>query len=245
MEIEFIAHKVYYKIFDLNYTGSSARYSKYKSNDAVILAEIDKNITNIKNDYKISDLSILNQVHGINISEITNDQNNRDIEADGSITTQKNIALGILTADCVPVLLASDDGNIIGAAHCGWKSAYNNIIEKITRKMQKTSNGKIKAIIGPSIQQKSYEIGQEYYQFFISKNKEYREYFIPSPRGSGYFLFDLPSFIARKLMDENIEILYHIKDDTYEMEHKYPSYRRFCHKKQTYNQNILSTIIIK
>lgn len=243
MEIEFIKDKVYYKIFDRTYTASSGKYAKYKAENAAILAEVQKNIDVIQKEYNAQELVILKQVHGTKILD-ANTLHQHQEEADGSITTKKNIALGILTADCVPVLLASADGSVIGAAHCGWKSAKNNIISNLYNQMKSRGAKQIKALIGPSIQQKSYEVNEKYYQDFICDDVVYKKFFIES-KNKNHYMFDLPGYVRSKLEQENIEIAVTIDDDTYELEDKYPSFRRCTHRNEKYNQNILSTIIIR
>jgi len=246
MEIEFIKDKVYYKIFDKTNTVSSGKYSKHKAEHAAILAEIQKNIDTIKDKYSAHELVILKQVHGTKIIDAgdIDHKAHQEQEADGSITTKKNVALGILTADCVPVLLASSDGSVIGAAHCGWKSAKNNIIKELHNKMQQRGAKDIKALIGPAIQQKSYEVDEAYYQNFINDGTEYKKFFIPS-NNQNHYMFDLPAYVRAKIEQENIEIKVIINDDTYELEDKYPSFRRCTHRNEKYSQNILSTIIIR
>lgn len=244
MEIEFIKDKVYYKIFDRTYTASSGKYGKHRAKNAAILAEIQKNIDTIQKEHNAKELVILKQVHGTKILDADNINYQSQEEADGSITTKKNVALGILTADCVPVLLASADGSVIGAAHCGWKSAKNNIIMQLHDKMKQRSTEQIKALVGPSIQQKSYEVDAKYYQDFINDNEEYKKFFIKS-KNQNHYMFDLPGYVRSKLEQENIEIAVTIDDDTYELENKYPSFRRCTHRNEKYNQNILSTIIIR
>jgi polyphenol oxidase len=244
MEIEFIKDKVYYKIFDRTYTASSGKYSKHKSNDAVILAEVQKNIDNIQAEHKADGLVILKQVHGNKVI-LADDKNcENQEEADGSVTTNHNIALGILTADCVPVLLASSDGSVIGAAHCGWKSAKANILKTLHAMMLSKGAKEVKALIAPSIQQKSYEVDENYYLNFIKDDADCKQFFIKS-NNENHYMFDLPGYVKNKLDKENIEVLVNINDDTYELEDKYPSFRRCTHRNEQYNQNILSTIIIR
>lgn len=244
MEIEFIKDKVYYKIFDRTYTASSGKYGKHRAENAAILAEIQKNIDVIQKEHNAQELVILKQVHGTKILDADNASPQSQEEADGSITTKKNVALGILTADCVPVLLASSDGSVIGAAHCGWKSAKNNIISHLYNKMKMSGAKQIKALIGPSIQQKSYEVDAKYYQDFIHDDIAYKKFFIAS-KNKNHYMFDLPGYVRSKLEKENIEIAVTIDDDTYELEDKYPSFRRCTHRNEKYSQNILSTIIIR
>ena len=244
METEFIKNKVYYNIIDRTYTNSSGIYSLHKCSDAVKLAQVQKNIYNIKTDLNAEDLFIMNQVHGNDVILADNIDLKKQPQADASITTRPNVALGVLTADCVPVLFASDDGTVIGAAHCGWKSAKSNIITNVRKMMQDRGANKIKAIIGPAIAQKSYEVDAKYYHDFISEGDEIKELFQPSNR-ENYFMFDLVGFVIKKLKKENIELVHNIEEDTYSMQEKYPSYRRSCHNGEQYSQNILSTIIIR
>lgn len=244
MEIEFIKDKVYYKIFDRTYTASSGKYGKHRTDDAAILAEIQKNIDTIKDEFSAQELVILKQVHGSKILDADSINYQSQEEADGSVTTKNNIALGILTADCVPILLACSSGAIIGAAHCGWKSAKNNIITQLHNKMKQKGAKQIKALIGPSIQQKSYEVDEKYYQDFINDDVKYKKFFIES-KNKNHFMFDLPGYVRSKLEQENIEIIVNIDEDTYELEDKYPSFRRCIHRNEKYSHNILSTIIIR
>jgi len=244
MEIEFIKNKVYYKIIDRAYTNSSGIYSLHKCTDAVKLAQVQKNINSIKTELNADDLFIMNQVHGNDVVLADNIDLKTQPQADASITTRQKVALGVLTADCVPVLFASDDGAVIGAAHCGWRSAKLNIITNVRKMMQDRGANKIKAIIGPAIAQKSYEVDAKYYHDFISEGDDIKELFRPSYR-ENHFMFDLVGFVIKKLQKENIELLHNMEEDTYSMPEKYPSYRRSFHDGEQYSQNILSTIIIR
>lgn len=243
MELEFIKDKVYYKIFDRTYTASSGIYSKHKHKDAAKLAKIQQNIDNIKAEYNAKELVILKQVHGNAVICADTADCAEQLEADGSVTTHKNIALSVLTADCVPVLFASEDGQVIGAAHCGWKSAKDNLVKEVITMMKDKGATNIKALIGPSIQQKSYEVNAEYYNDFVAK-EDCKHLFIES-NNKNHYMFDLSGYVKRKLEQENIELFLHINDDTYSMPEKYPSYRRSTHGKEAYTHNILSTIIMR
>ena len=244
MEIEFIKNKVYYKIIDKTYTNSSGIYSLHKYTDAVKLAQVQQNIDNIKAELNADNLFLMDQVHGNTVVVADNIDLKKQPEADASITAQKNIALGVLTADCIPVLFASDDGTVIGAAHCGWRSAKLNIITNVRKMMESRGVTKIKAIIGPAIAQKSYEVDGKYYHDFVSESDDIKELFRPSHR-ENHFMFDLVGFVIKKLQKENIELVHNMEEDTYSMPEKYPSYRRSFHDGEQYSQNILSTIIIR
>lgn len=205
---------------------------------------MNDNISNIRNELGVKHLQLLNQVHGDDIYYTSEDLTTNQPKADASCTDKKNIALGILTADCVPVLLASGDGMVIGAAHCGWKSAKLGIIPKLQEKMQKLGAKSIMAVIGPAIAQKSYEVDMSYYKAFIEQDNSTRDLFIPSNKES-HFMFDLVEYTKRSLQKSGVSIFYDFSEDTYSNPEKYPSYRRSCHDGSTYSQNILSTIVIK
>lgn len=244
MELEFIKNKVYYRIFDKTYTDSTHMYSLHKCDNDAKLAEIKKNISNAKNALDAKELLILKQVHGNNVIDAMFSHVDHQPEADGAVTDQKFLGLSALTADCVPVLFASSDGMVIGAAHCGWKGAKLDIIHKVSNLMKSKGAKEIKAIIGPAIRQKSYEVDSNYYDSFINENMQYQSLFLPSDKAK-HFMFDLVGFVKMKLAQEAIECIYDVAEDTYSIPEKYPSYRRSCHQGKQYSRNILSTIIIK
>lgn len=244
MEQEFIKDKVYYKIFDRTYTGYSGIYSKHKYNGAAKLAEVQENMDNIRLNRCAEELIILRQVHGADVICADSIDYTKQYEADGAVTTKKGVVLSVLTADCVPVLFASVDGAVIGAAHCGWKGARNNIIHNMQVAMKAKDVIDINAIIGPSIQQKSYEVDELFYQDFINDDLDCKNLFIPS-KTKGHYMFDLPGYVKKQLVKEGIRLINHIDDDTYSMPEKYPSCRRSYHKGEKFSQNILSTIIIR
>jgi hypothetical protein len=240
-----IDNKVYYKIFDRNHKNSTLIYTKFKFTDKTKLTEIAENRRLVIQALQAQNIFTLKQVHGTNVV-IVDDSTDymAEPEADGLITNQSDIALGILTADCVPVLFSCSTGDVIGAAHCGWKSAKSGIITEMATKMRNNGAKSIKAVIGPSIQQSSYEVDEKYYQSFIDDSK-LNEVFFTSSISVGHYMFDLPSYVRQKLIDENIEPVKHINEDTYSMQYKYPSHRRSSHNGKQYSQTILSAIIKK
>ncbi len=243
---ELIENKVYYKIFDKNYRNSTHAYNINNFDGQLKIDQVKSNIANIIRDFSANSILLLNQLHGNNVVSVDDlDLNlNKWPEADASVSSKKNVILAIRTADCVPLLFASEDGNIIGAAHCGWRSAKLGIIDKLVYKMRQKGAKNIVVIVGPSITQESYEVSQDFYEDFITDSNNYKKFFLPSIK-SNHYMFDLPSFVKMNLKKANIKIVRHINEDTYIMANKYPSYRRFTHKGEPYNQNILSAIVIK
>ena len=243
---ELIKNKVYYKIFDKSYQGSTHSYNIHAFEDQIKKGQVKSNIDRVLSDFDAKNILLLNQVHGNKVvcAEELDFKLNNWPEGDASVTTQKNIILAIRTADCVPLLFASDDGKVIGAAHCGWRSAKLNIIDKLAYRMRQKGASNIMAVVGPAIVQESYEVTQDFYENFIADSSSYKVLFLPSIKPKHY-LFDLPSFVKIKLMQANISVVKHINEDTYRMSDKYPSYRRSTHTGEVYNQNILTAIMIK
>ena len=242
---ELIKNKVYYKIFDRSYQGSTHSYNIHAFDDQIKKDQVRSNIDKVLSDFDAQNILLLNQVHGNNIvcTEELDLKLNNWPQGDASVTTQENIILAIRTADCVPLLLVSEDGHVIGAAHCGWRSAKLDIINKLAYRMRQKGAGNIIAVIGPAIAQESYEVSREFYEDFVADSSSYKELFLPSTK-PGNYLFDLPSFVKIKLVEANISVIKHINEDTYVMSDKYPSYRRSTHTGEIYNQNILSAIMI-
>ncbi|HJD56011.1 MAG TPA: peptidoglycan editing factor PgeF [Rickettsia endosymbiont of Pyrocoelia pectoralis] len=237
---ELINRLVYYKIFDKTFKDSSHKYiKKNKINEA----EIIKNYKSITNYFQVSDILVLKQIHGTKIID-ADDDIVVTVEADGSVTTKKNLVLAIQTADCVPILLASGDGKVIGAAHAGWKGALNDIVNNIVTKMIEKGATDLKAVIGPCIAQESYEVDSEYYQTFLDKDIDSKQFFIDSKR-ENHYMFDLPGFVELKLKQAGVQDIKNINEDTYANPLKYPSKRRSYHLQEEYDENILSAIIIK
>lgn len=245
MLYDLIKGKVYCKIFDKSFKLSNGIYNKFKKHEEITQEIVKNNIEAVKHALGTSDIFLMKQVHENDVVLVDHNTNLQSTyEADASVTIEKNITLGIITADCVPVLLSSFDGKVIGAIHCGWKSARLNIVDKVVELMHKLGGNSIKAFIGPSIKQKSYEVDKNFYQVFLSETNDNRFFFAKGSRPNHY-IFDLVAYVENKLIKNEVEILFKSPDDTYSMPEKYPSFRRCTHNKEPYNSNILSTISIK
>lgn len=243
---ELIPNKVYYKIFDKSNKHPSYIYGKYKTTDVLKAAEIEQKLNAVLSKFQASHILILHQVHGNNIidADVIADFK-LEPQADGAITTKNNVILTVQSADCVPVLISSCDGKVIGAAHCGWKSVKLCIIETLIHKMKDKGAKEMIAVVGPAIQQNSYEVDQLFYNNFTSNYDSSKSFFCKSDKNDHY-MFDLPGFVEYVLKQEGISIVYRIMEDTYTNADKYPSYRRSCHLGTTNKtENILSTIMIK
>ncbi len=243
---EIIKNKVYYKIFDKSFKKSSHIYSKKdKTGVPFDIQEVQGNRLAIIEYYKAKNICILDQVHGNKALDVDNiditDLEAEDFAADGAVTTKENIILAVQTADCVPVLLYSSDRKVIGVAHCGWRGAKVDIVHSVVELMQDKGAEDIMAIIGPSIQQSSYEVDQVFYDTFTKQNADHAQFFIKAAREK-HFMFDLPAFVEMKLHKAGVKEIQNMQEDTYTNPDKYISYRLATHRGELCNNRILSTI---
>ncbi len=152
-------------------------------------------------------------------------------EADGMVSTRSDVALGILTADCAPVLFADPRNRVIGAAHAGWKGAISGITDKVIGMMVEKGAARetIAAAIGPTISQASYEVGAEFRERFVETNPENVGFFAPGDK-DGKFQFDLPAYVAARLEQAGITRISVSDLDTCTDEVMFFSYRRSVHR---------------
>ena len=147
--------------------------------------------------------------------------------ADALVTTQPGIAIGILTADCEPVLLADESAGMIGAAHAGWRGAFDGVLENTVREMTKlgAARARIVAVVGPCIGQASYEVGPEFVARFVARDGNFGRYFTPV-KANGHAHFDLAAFAADRLKDAGVGRVAVQGSDTCTAESVFFSYRR-------------------
>jgi hypothetical protein len=162
--------------------------------------------------------------------------------ADAMVTDKTNILLGIVTADCAPVLFADTKAGIIGAAHAGWKGALNGIVSSTIDAMVALGANRvnIKAAIGPCIAQVSYEVDKDFKDTFTTKNPTNGVWFIPGKWGR--FQFDLEGFIENHLKECKIDSIQKMDLDTYKLETEFYSYRRKTHRSESDYGRQLSAI---
>lgn len=149
--------------------------------------------------------------------------------ADGMVTAAPGIALGILAADCAPVLFADPVARVIGAAHGGWRGALAGVMEATVAAMAALGARaeRIRAGIGPCIAQPSYEVGPEFHGSFAAADPDNHRFFQPASR-EGHFLFDLPGYIAHRLTRLGLGAVERSPHDTAAEENLFFSYRRAC-----------------
>ena len=159
---------------------------------------------------------------------------------DAMATATPGLALAILTADCVPVLLADREAGVIGAAHAGWRGALNGILEAAVEAMLGLGAraGEIRAVIGPAIGAVSYEVGREFPAPFLARSAQDEDLFVQAGR-DGHFLFDIVGYVARRLGTLGLAAVEATGGDTCAETGRFFSYRRSLHRGEPdYGRNI-------
>lgn len=148
---------------------------------------------------------------------------------DALVSDRPGVALGILTADCAPVLMADARAGVIGAAHAGWRGAFDGVVEATLAKMIELGADmqNIAAAVGPCIGKETYEVGPEFVQRFVEADSATADLFSPSVR-DGHAMFDLPNYVLRRLRAAGVASLQWTGDDTCADGRRFFSYRRMC-----------------
>ena len=172
----------------------------------------------------IEDVQIqwLKQVHGNEVVEVMA-VNEQVITADASITRQKNIALAIMTADCLPILLSHKDGSEVAAIHGGWRPLAANIIEKTLDKMH-SKPAELVAWLGPCIGKDAFEVGSEVKEAFTQQGVAFNNAFIKQENGK--YLADLQKIAQLQLQALGVSAISALVECTYQETNKYYSYRK-------------------
>ena len=149
-------------------------------------------------------------------------------EVDAMVTTRRGVALGILHADCAPVLFADADAGVVGAAHAGWRGALDGVLEATLSEMQRRGAdlARIAAAIGPCIGQASYEVGPEFRARFIDAESGNAQFFVASPSRPQHFQFDLQGYAAQRLARAGVRRIEGLARDTCAESENFFSYRR-------------------
>ena len=150
--------------------------------------------------------------------------------ADAMVANRTGLALGILTADCAPVLLADPEAGVIGAAHAGWKGAFSGVVESTVAAMARLGarRERIAAAVGPCIARKSYEVDDAFYRRFADADPENERFF--GPGRAGHHQFDLEGFVVSRLAEAGLSRVEALGQDTYSQPELFFSYRRSTHR---------------
>ena len=192
------------------------------------------------------DLATLYQVHGADVMVLDRpDQADARPRADAIVTRLKGIAVGILTADCTPVLLADAEAGVVGAAHAGWRGALADVTGAAVVAMEElgADRRRIAAAVGPCIAQASYEVGAEVRAEAVAVDAGFAGFFVPG-RAADKFQFDLAGLVAHRLKATGVHRVDALGLDTYAEPARFFSYRRNSHDGLDDYGRMLSAVMV-
>ncbi len=184
----------------------------------------------------------LHQVHSPDVMVLHRPPLDRP-KADAMVTREPGLALGILTADCSPVLFADLGAGVVGAAHAGWKGAISGVLENTVEAMVHlgATRANITAVVGPLIAQGSYEVGPEFMDQFADQDPDNTRFFAG---GTGDRMqFDLPGFVLHRLRNTGVTAMW-TGHDTYADPERFFSYRRSVHAGEADYGRLISAICL-
>ena len=191
-----------------------------------------------------ANLATVHQTHSARVVTIREGDDPADcaaMQADALVTARPGIALAVLTADCQPVLLADPEAGVIGAAHAGWKGAMDGILEAVVAAMLEAGAENIRAVIGPTISQRAYEVGEDFMDAFLSEDDENARFFAGGPQGKP--MFDLPAYGLARLRAAGAEAEW-TRHCTYSDPERFFSYRRATHKGAADYGRLISAVVL-
>jgi YfiH family protein len=150
-------------------------------------------------------------------------------KGDAMVSNRPGMLLGIVTADCVPVLFADPQAGVIGAAHAGWKGAITGVTDNTIAAMEALGahRSRIVCAVGPCIAQKSYEVDEGFFRRFTEEQAANERFFADGK--SGHYQFDIEGYVAARLASAGVGRIECMGEDTYSQPERFYSYRRSCH----------------
>ncbi len=188
-------------------------------------------------------LLTLHQVHSATALPVTVPFADRP-RADAMVTATPGLALGVLTADCQPVLFADAQAGVIGAAHAGWRGARDGILEATLDAMQAlgAQRARIAAVIGPTISQAAYEVGHDFAQVFLDEDPDNARFFATGPARKP--MFDLPGYGLHRLRRAGVGRAEWTGHCTYRDPDRFYSFRRTTHLGEADYGRLMSVICL-
>ena len=189
-----------------------------------------------------SHLITLHQVHSARVVTLEGLPDG-PVAADGMVTRTPGLALGVLTADCQPVLLAAPAAGVIGAVHAGWKGAVDGILSNVLSAMEAlgAARADIRAVIGPTISQRAYEVGPEFLDRFVAEDPANAQFFAGAAAPEKA-LFDLPAYGLAQLRAAGVGEAEWTRHCTYHDPRRFYSYRRATHLAEVDYGRLISVI---
>lgn len=187
-------------------------------------------------------LVTVHQVHSPQVVTVTGPAQGDRPRADAMVTATPGLGLGILTADCQPVLFADAAAGVIGAAHAGWRGTFDGVLEATVDAMETlgAKRADITAVIGPTISQAAYEVGPEFFETFTDDDRDNARFFINGVNGR--YLFDLPAFGLSRLRAAGVGHAEWTRHCTYRDPARFFSYRRTTHAGEADYGRLISVI---
>jgi YfiH family protein len=184
----------------------------------------------------------VHQVHSPTAVRVTGPHESDPPKCDAMVTASKGVALGILTADCAPVLFEDKSAGVVGAAHSGWRGAIGGVLNSTIEAMIElgASETSISACVGPCISQRAYEVGPEFVEEFEAQDAAFMQYFASG--NDDRAMFDLPRFVLDRLRDAGLNDVAWTGHCTYSDPQKFFSYRRTCHNDEADYGRLISVI---
>ena len=174
-------------------------------------------------------LITLNQTHSNKVVYFEKESSIKNkLSGDAIVTKIRNVGIGILTADCAPILLYDPQKKIIGCIHSGWRGALNGVIKNTIKKFKELDSNidNLVVVVGPCIRKENYEVKIDFYEKFINQSPKYEGFF--KKKVNDKYIFDLRGFINNKIFDLNIKNVENIEMDTFTAQETFYSYRRSC-----------------
>lgn len=189
-------------------------------------------------------LATLHQVHSADVLIVGDTPIAPRPKCDAMVTDRTGIVLGILTADCQPVLFSDAKAGVIGAAHAGWKGALAGVLEATIDAMERLGarRNRIRAAIGPAISGAAYEVGPEFRDIFTDGDARNARFF--SPARGDRLMFDLPAFGVSRLRKTGIASATWSGHCTYRDAARFYSYRRATHARESDYGRLISAITL-
>lgn len=187
-------------------------------------------------------LTTVHQVHSSDVVHVTAPLTEPRPKADAMVTATPGLCLGVLTADCQPVLFADRAAGVIGAAHAGWRGTRDGVLEATLNAMEDlgANRARIHVAIGPTISQAAYEVGPEFVEGFVDDDREAACFFA---NGTGdRALFDLPGYALWRLRAAGVAQAEWSRHCTYRDPERFYSYRRTTHAGEADYGRLISVI---
>jgi polyphenol oxidase len=214
------------------------------SGDDLVTAKKNRAVVAAKLGVAPTHLLSAHQVHSADVLYVTEPWAERP-KVDGLVTDRKGIGLGILTADCGPLLFADSTHHVIGACHAGWKGAVGGVALQTIAAMEKmgAKRNTIVAVLGPTISGENYEVGPDFPAPFIAQEKSNLQFFKASTK-AGHHMFDLPAYLKLQLENAGLKQVHNLGLCTYADAQRFYSYRRATHHGESDYGRLISAIAL-